>query len=77
MVNQKLISLKLDLDLLDQIDSFCSLNKCKRNRVINDYLRIGLANLSHYAVSRLVADHCHEYGFDWQSLLNSSGFLDF
>lgn len=77
MVSQKLISLKLDQDLFDQLDSFCNVNETKRNRVINDFIRIGLANLSHYMLCRLVVDHCHEYGFDWRSLLNDDGSFDF
>lgn len=77
MVNQKLISFKIDADLLDQVDSYCQCNDTKRNRVINDFLRIGLSNLSHYMMCRLLAEHCQEYGFDWKSLLNSKGSFDF
>lgn len=55
MVNQKLVSLKIDLDLLVSLDQWCDYFSVKRNRFINDLIRSSLANPSTYQISRIIA----------------------
>lgn len=42
MVNQKAISVKLDVDTLLQLDKECNLGYMKRNRIINEAVRMYL-----------------------------------
>ena len=42
MVNQKAISVKLDVDTLQQLDIECGLGYMKRNRIINEAVRMYL-----------------------------------
>lgn len=46
MVKQKLISLKIDEDLLKSLDALCGEYGCKRNRMINIACKIAVENLS-------------------------------
>lgn len=42
MVNQKAISAKIDVDILDELEKECSLGWMKRNRHINEAIRFYL-----------------------------------
>ena len=46
MVSQKMISFKIDEDLLPMLDMLCDEFGSKRNRMLNCLVRIGVTNLS-------------------------------
>lgn len=46
MVNQKLLSFKLDSDLVAHLDELCDEYGVKRNRMLNLLVRVGVNNMS-------------------------------
>lgn len=54
MVSQKMISVKLDLKLLDRLDDLCSSIGCNRNKLINFAVQAVCDNLSTWQMCKLV-----------------------
>lgn len=55
MVNQKLISFKIDSDLLPALDEYCRCVCLKRNSALNIAVRHLVANISTFELTKLIA----------------------
>lgn len=64
MVNQKAILVKLDVDTLLQLDKECNLRYMKRNRIINEAVRMYLDakdTKRRFRLAQSIAEKADEY----------------
>lgn len=60
MINQKLISLKIDKKLLDDLDIEANLGYNNRNRLINDAIRFYLGYIDTHRRMRMINKRYHQ-----------------